>query len=391
MRKALLPLLFLCAACALARADVLLDQAAASEKAGDLEASASALAQWLGANPGASASPEVFASYLRVEQDFPRLLQSAAAFLKTARGVTGAAVQIERIARLFDLAGRVEEARDAYLSAFRGGAGDSTLVEAFLLSLRMNDSEGMAAALQQLKGKNASVEILLQALSDVRTGDRVAARAALMGLSQQSGDPDLALKSLWVLYQAAAAAGDAAGEADARARLGKRFPSSPEAALMAASPPGGTVPRQVVLPAPVPDVFGPGALSQPAAAVDPAVDSAARTPSSPAAAPGAASAPTASPTTAAPVPPVPPAPGGAPAAGPRFSVQVGAFQVKENADDLLSELLKRGFAALVLHDTVQGRERWRVFAGSGLDRDAAEAVQLKLSGAGYLGVVVTDK
>ena len=44
--------------------------------------------------------------------------------------------------------------------------------------------------------------------------------------------------------------------------------------------------------------------------------------------------------------------------------------MKENADDLLLELGKRGFSATLQHDQVQGRDRWRVLAGSGLDRDA---------------------
>ncbi len=65
--------------------------------------------------------------------------------------------------------------------------------------------------------------------------------------------------------------------------------------------------------------------------------------------------------------------------------------MKENADDLVAELTKRGFAPTVVHDAVQGRERWRVFAGSGLERDAAEAVRKRLSSAGFLGFLTADK
>ena len=65
--------------------------------------------------------------------------------------------------------------------------------------------------------------------------------------------------------------------------------------------------------------------------------------------------------------------------------------MKENADDLLLELGKRGFSATLQHDQVQGRDRWRVLAGSGLDRDAAEAVRVKLSAAGFTGFLTQDR
>jgi cell division septation protein DedD len=383
MKRELLSGLLICTLAVATWPDTVLDRAAATEKAGELETAASQLADWLSSNPGAAAAPEVFSSYLRVEQDLPRLLQTAATFLKTARGVSGAAAQFERIARLFDLAGRVEPARDAYLAAYAEGAPGSTLVSAFLLSLRMNDLQAMDAALQQVKGRGASSEILLQALSDLRKGDRAAARAALMGLSEQTGDPDLALKSLWVLYQSAQGAGDAAGQGDARARMEKRFAASPEAALAVPAPPKGASGRPVVLPAPVPDAFAPG--TAPAAAPDSGA-----APVTPASPPGASAPADPAPVTTLPVPSSPAA-SSAKAAAQRFSVQAGSFQMKENADDLVSELTRRGFTATLLRDSPQGTDRWRVFAGSGLERDAAEAVRKKLSGAGFLGFLVADK
>ncbi|HTZ52392.1 MAG TPA: SPOR domain-containing protein [Spirochaetia bacterium] len=410
MKTAVLPLLLLCAAVLPAHTDSLLDRAAAAEKSGDLEASASTLAQWLAANPGAATAADVFASYLRVEQDFPRLLQTGTAFLKSSHGVSGAAPQFERIARLLDLAGRIEEARDAYLAAHQEGAGDAALVEAFLLSLRMNDADAMTAALQQLKGGSAGVQILLQALGDLERGDRAAARTALVGLSEQSGNPDLALKSLWVLYQSAQRAGDAVAQSDARARLVRRFGSSPESAL-AGSASSGKAPRQVVLPAPVPDVLLPAPLpagapaptssppvapsaapsaQPPAAAADRGTVTPAPTPSSPMPSPATPVA-VAAPAPASPLAADSPVSVTAPVAPLKFSVQAGSFGVKENADDLLSELTRRGFAATEVQDTLQGKDRWRVFAGSGLDRDAAESVRGKLSGAGFLGLLVADR
>ena len=380
MRSILLSSILVCALAAPAGADALLDRAAASERAGDLDGAASALAEWLSANPGSPESASVFDSYFRVEQDFPKLLQTAAGFLKTGKGVAGAAAQFERIARLFDLSGRIEEARDAYLAAHAEGAADSTLVSAFLLSLGMNDAESMSAALERLKGRSPSSEILLQALSDLRAGDRAAARAALVGLAEQTGNPDLALKSLWVLYQAAQGAGDTGGQSDARAKLGKRFASAPETVLAAGAPgPGSPASRQVVLPAPAPDAI-------------PVTAAQAQPPAAPDAAPAVSGQPQpSSPGPSAPTAQAAPSPAAPPIAAVRYSVQAGSFQVKENADDLLLELGRRGFSATVLHDLAQGRDRWRVFAGSSLERDAAEAVRAKLSAAGFTGFLVQDK
>jgi N-acetylmuramoyl-L-alanine amidase len=72
-------------------------------------------------------------------------------------------------------------------------------------------------------------------------------------------------------------------------------------------------------------------------------------------------------------------------------VQAGAFQVKENADDLVAELGKKGFTSSVLEDTAQGRQRFRVLAGEGLTNDQAQAMLIKLTNAGYSGFVAAQK
>jgi len=60
--------------------------------------------------------------------------------------VPGAAFQFDRIARLFDLSGRIEEARKCRISKPAAeGSPDSALVSAFLLSFQMNDAESMSA------------------------------------------------------------------------------------------------------------------------------------------------------------------------------------------------------------------------------------------------------
>ena len=391
---------------AVAGADPLLDSAREKEKAGDNEAAASLLGSWLAANSGSTAAPSVFAEYVTVEQDFPVLMERASLFLKTARGVPGAAQQFQTIARLFELAGRVEPARDAWLAAGQEGAPDSALVSAFLLSLQMNDADSMATVLQQLSGSSAGARILLQALSDLKQGRGAAARSALLGLSEQTGDPELSLKATWVLYQSATEAGDTTGQETARGRLRQKFALSPESALASSSAsPTSQNARPTVVPAPAPGPLNGAATSQPPAAAaegpTPPADGGAS--SAPAVAPTPPAAPT-PPVTAAPspgpapaVPPaVAPAASGAPSSSPApspatFSVQAGSFGMKENADDLMSELSRRSFTPVLVRDLVQGKDHYRVLAGAGLDVDSAKAVLARLSAAGFSGFIVKDR
>ena len=65
--------------------------------------------------------------------------------------------------------------------------------------------------------------------------------------------------------------------------------------------------------------------------------------------------------------------------------------MKENADDLVTELTKRGFAPVVLHEATQGKDRYRVLAGAGLETEAAKSILRKLSDAGFGGFIVADK
>jgi cell division septation protein DedD len=327
---------------------------------------------------------------MRLEQDLPALLQESGRFLQTAKGVPGAAAAFERIARLFELAGRIEEARNAYLSAHAEGAADSTLVSAFLLSLQMNDADMMAATLEQMPGKGGSAELLLRALTEIRAGNRAAARATLVGLADQTGNPDLAVKALWILYQTAHTSGDSAGETDARSKLGSRFAAAPETAI--ATVPASaesSAPRPIVVLMPVPGPYDRGVAL-------PNTDSA---PSQTDSAPSKTdSAPTDNPAPGTPTQtspqgnlPVAPAAQSVPPSSPLISVQAGSFLMKENADDLLGELMKRGFPAVVVHETIQGKDRYRVLAAAGLDGDAAKAILKKLSDAGFRGFLVQDK
>jgi cell division septation protein DedD len=332
------------------RADPLIARAQRSEKAGRADAAARMYAGWLGAHQGASGSARVFADYFRLEQDLPRLLAASGRFLAVGQDLPGAGDQFARIACLLDLAGRTEQARDAYLGAYEAGAPDSVLVRAFLLSLEMNDSDSLGKALTKLQGKGAAVEPLLSALAAFHSGDDAGARSILVSLAAGVGDPELALKALWVLYAAAGARSDQKAQADARSRLAARFPDAPEAAMTVppAPPAVGSTGRAVVL-FPAPDPFTVEPVAQPVSPAQPVNK------------------------------------------GGRLAVQAGSFQMKENADDLMAELTKRGLTPVLRQETVQGKELYRVLAATGLDSDAAKAVLARLNQAGFTGFVVTEK
>ena len=363
---------FLCSfAAAAVPAEPLIAHARQLEKAHDNEGAAKLLSAWLASNPGASGAAAVFGSYMRVEQNLPDLFDASNRFLQSGRGVPGAAVPFERIARLFDLAGRTEDARNAYVAAHDEGASDGTIVSAFLLSLQMNDVAAMESCIQKMSGKGESAELFLRALSDVRSGDPAAARAQLTGLAEQTGNPDVALKALWILYQAARGSGDSARQAALRAKLAARFGAAPEAALAGAPSAAGSSQRATVIQMPAPGPFDAG--SAPPQSVPQQTAPQQPAPQQPA-------VPDTTPTA---LPAVTPS--------PAVSVQAGSFVMKENADDLVSELTRRGFAPVVIHDTAQGKDRYRVMVGTGLATDAAKGILKKLTDAGFRGFLMQDK
>ncbi|MGA2977388.1 MAG: SPOR domain-containing protein [Spirochaetia bacterium] len=329
-------------------------------------------AGWLDTHPGASGGARVFASYFRLEQDFPLLLRACGKYTTTARGTQDAAKQFAAIAQLYDLSGRIEEARDAYLLAYAEGAPPATLISAFLLSLEMNDSATMTTCLAQLGGGGGSAELLLEAIAAVQSGDDAKAKAMLVGLADQTGDSSLAVRALWVLYEVSIARGDDGAQASARMKLSNRFPGAPETSIATRTP---AADRQKttsnVFLSPGPDLFSGYRLLQPEAVEAPSVPMAEPAPSPP---------------------PSNPVPKEQPSASPqvKYSVQAGSFLMKENADDLVVELAKRGFTPVVAHDTMQGKDRYRVFAGTGLDNDAAKTLLARLAQAGFSGFIVGE-
>jgi cell division septation protein DedD len=324
-------------------ADPLILRAQQREKAEDAEGAARLYAAWLQNNSGAPGSARVFSSYFRLENDYLALRDASLKFLVTARHMTGAGDQFTAIARLFELGGMTEEARNAYLCAWEEGAPDTTLVSAFLLSLEMHDTDAMSKSLTRLKTKGGAMETLLGILAAINAGDAGASQAALLSLADSSGDRNISLKALWTMFALARASDDTKAQADARGRLSTGYPGAPETAL-ASSP---QMPRVILYPSP--EVFS-------------ASETANAAPAEPQAAQAA-----------------------------RLSVQAGSFQVKENADDLSAELSKRGFLPVQKIETIQGKEHYRVLAGTGLDMDQARALISKLLQAGFSGILVTEK
>jgi cell division protein FtsN len=74
-----------------------------------------------------------------------------------------------------------------------------------------------------------------------------------------------------------------------------------------------------------------------------------------------------------------------------MAVQAGAFQVRENATDLVADLTQRGFHPSVREEAIQGVVHFRVFAGTGMDGDQAKELLSRLLQAGFSGFVVVEK
>ena len=377
-----------------APADLLLRHAASSQAAGESAVAADLYLQWLHVNVGAPGAAGVFDDYFSAARDFASLVAESRRFLVDGRGLAGAAAEFLRIARLFDATGRLEDARGAYLQAFDEGASDAALLSAGLLSVEMNDPDGLADVLARGKGRAATA--LLDALAGYRSGDRDAASKQLVDLAAGTGDPGVALKAMWILSQA--------GTVAPSPGMSTRFAGSPEA-VMAASPvvskQPDTLPVVRLSPSPgalafidslaaAPTVPAPTPAGSPSAADAPAAlpavpeQSTPSTPSAPTATAATAATAVAAPTVPAPAP-VSPAPAAV------FMVQAGAFQVRENADDLVNELARKGFPAAILAESSQGRQRFRVMAATGLTNEDAQAMLLKLTKAGYSGFVASQK
>lgn len=352
------------------RPDLTLREARLSELSGDREGAAAMYAVWLGSNADSARAPSVLSRYIVIEQSFPVLLGTLEKFIASSESFASGPL-LERLARLLEVAGRSEEARDVYLAAWGRSASSSSLLAAFLLSLEMNDVAAMARSLAALKQSGAAANAFLDACMAYQKGDTKPAREALQRVASEPGtDPETSLKALWVSYEIAARLGDLAGSREAARQLGARFPKSPEYAMARSAESGSQQPQGAkVVRLPMP-----GGFFSEAPGEQPSAESS-ETPAAPL--PAAAS----------------PASPAAPAVAPSgtLAVQVGSFQMKENADDLIGELTRKGFTPTLRVDALQGKSLYRVLAGSSLSSDDARALLDRLHAAGFSGFLIKDK
>jgi hypothetical protein len=326
-------------------ADPLLARAASASRGGRSSDAAALYAGWLDLNPGAPGSARVFLLYFDEEHDFLRLVVESQSLLGSAAGLPGADAAFLRIARLLDIGGRIQEARDAYLAALAEGAAVA-LLPAGLLSIEMNDLAAFRTIAAAAGGQRGAA--LIAALDLYVNGDKAAGAGRLIEIAGTASDPDLALKALWIL---------SAGSPDAQ--IASRFAGSPEAVIASA---GGTPARNRAAVTLAASPVG-GAILE-------------------------SLAPLAPPSTVVTLD-VPVVPQAASAPSPRYTIQAGSFAVKENADELATALGRASFAAAVVADA-DGRH-WKVYAGAGLDLEAAKALLARIQKAGYSGFVTAEK
>jgi cell division septation protein DedD len=317
-----------------------LAEAARLEAAGDAAGAALLYREWLRANPADPRAESAFSSLYRLETALPELFE-----LSSIPKLGGK--PLLALARLSELSGRTEEARGLYRRAVDAGAGSEAMIGWVSLSLVMNDAPALQEGLAGLRAIDTAWADVIDGVSDLAAGRLETAAVKLGRAAGSAAEPRAALAAAWGLAECARLAGNPAAAAAARAELERRFPASPEAALAA-----GVLTRP-----PVPAQFAGSVQALPEPDLPPAVPSEAT---------------------------------GTSAGSPRFAVQAGSFTVKENADYLAADLVKKGFTALVRGEGRDGKQVFKVFAGVGLAQEAAEALAAQLSRTGFAGFVISE-
>lgn len=341
--------------CALGR-DPALTEARLDEQAGDRGEAARMYAGWLKENSGSPEAPVIFLHYASLESNLTSLIEQGETLLQASNKGIKSSAATALIARVLEVAGRAEEARDAYLAAFRNGESSRALEAAFLLSLEMNDVNALLSALDAFKDTGGEQVDFLRACLSFQKGDDAPADAVLLRIAGSTTDEEIALRALWLSYEISRRAADSSAALEAIKRLRARFPHSPEY-LMAQAFRSAPALGSNVVPLELPGKFFTAGEESSAASDD------SSTPG-----PVAKTAPPAT-----------------------LSVQVGSFQMKENAEDLAGELTRKGFSPSLHIDTSQGRQLYRVTAGSGLGPEDARALLDRLRAAGLGGFLLKDQ
>jgi cell division septation protein DedD len=326
---------------------VQLDEARQLEAAGDLPAAARLYLAWAQEHAGQPSGLAGYEGFLRTERGLDALVDGCRELVGQLPRLPGSWVAVAHTAELFEMAGLFEEAERLAAEAWRRGGPAALLRRALRLALSMDDLESYTT-LAERTGTPAELDPLAPA-RDLAAGSIDSARGAALRILASADEPATRLAAAWTLFAAALAVGDHAEMARAAETLGELFPDAPETVLARAAVSGA--PSRLSL-APNPGLF----LLPPR-------------PAPPATAP---------------------APGAPAAKQGTWSVQAGAFEVKENADELAKDLRKAGFAPTVREALVQGRRLFRVLAASGLDRESAGRLIERLRAAGYAGIPVGD-
>jgi hypothetical protein len=304
-----------------------LSEAGRREQAGDREGAIGIYRAWLRESPDPARVDAVFAVLFRLETDLTDLLD-----LASAPGI--GPEPLLALSRLAEMSGRLEEARTLAERARQAGAGVEAMITTALLALEMNDAEAIAGALDSLRAKGDAWEVVVDGYRDIAAERWDLAREKLARAAESSADPRIALAGLWGLYECSRRSGDAEGTAAAAAAIGRRFPGAPEEALTAG--------RASLWPNP--SQFATGLPGDAAPLVK---------------------------------------------AG-AFSVQAGSFLVRENAEELAADLAEKGFHPVVLEETSQGKSLFKLYAGIGMEREAALSLADSLRRAGYAGFLISE-
>jgi tetratricopeptide (TPR) repeat protein len=348
-----------------------------------------------------AASPQLlftaFDGLFRLERDFGLLVQSSRDLLAQAKDAPFPPGLAFRLARFFELSGRLEDALTLYRREIAANASPEALQAALRLCIEMNDMDAASqiiASKPELQGGVLAGQIALQ------RGDIMGARTCFKTILGSSPDPKASLQAMYGLYSVAVAGGDQAEIGQAADLLVRSFPRSPEAAVARTAGKGSATEKVRVLLAPIPMQALDAALwaysAAPAAQATPAAQSTeAVTQSSPPqshAQPAAdqASAPLQDeareahqPDAQAETPPASKPEG-------KVSVQAGSYRVRENAEDMVLELKKQGFPAMVREYIAGGATYYKAIASAAVEMDEAKKIMERLREIGFEGILLFD-
>jgi hypothetical protein len=293
---------------------------------------------WLASHAEEPTAPEVFRRIFALEPDAPRLLDVAVRFLAVGSAARTPDL-LDMTARLAGMLGRTEMAQDLFQRAYSSGGGSSALISSICLLSEMGELakvKDLSILPQAMDGRGAVIVPYL-----------AGSAADPAGLPDESRDPAIRLTALYLSCLHWSSTANEALAAQAIALLGKEFPHSPELALSRG------VPRVRI--ASTPELFL------------------------------AKTAKSASGTSDASTGPKPPT-----AARKDLAVQTGAFGVRENAEDMVKELVRIGYTPTIREIQRDGRKYYSVLAAFGLSAEEGQAVINALKEKNVEGFLRTD-